>query len=80
MAALTTTASPDVQRMREALSKVRDGLYARLNDYLCDMREGYDDSIVGFNEAWDVMRKYFDDKLTALQSAEAESPVTGEVG
>lgn len=33
----------------------------RLNDYLCEMKPGYDDSIVGFNEAWDVVRKLFED-------------------
>ena len=39
--------------------RIKDALDFRLNDYLCEMREGYDDSIVGFNEAWDVVRKYF---------------------
>lgn len=43
----------------------RDRLFAvlsdRLNDHLCGMREGCDDSVTGFNEAWDVMRKLFDD-------------------
>jgi len=40
--------------------RIKDALDFRLNDYLCEMREGYDDSIVGFNEAWDVVRKCFD--------------------
>lgn len=31
----------------------------RLNDHLCEMKEGYDDSITGFNEAWDVVREIF---------------------
>jgi hypothetical protein len=40
--------------------RVKNALDIRLNDYLCEMREGYDDSIVGFNEAWDVVRKCFE--------------------
>ena len=44
----------------EAIPKqIKDSLDYRLNEYLCEMKEGYDDSIVGFNEAWDVMRKVF---------------------
>lgn len=34
-----------------------------LNEHLCDMQEGYDDSIVGFNEAWDIVRKVFSEPL-----------------
>jgi hypothetical protein len=32
----------------------------QLNEYLCAMEPGYDDSITGFNEAWDVMRAVFE--------------------
>lgn len=39
-------------------AQLKSGLSTRLNDWLCEMKEGYDDSIVGFNEAWDIMRKY----------------------
>lgn len=42
--------------------RVNSSLGSRLNNYLCEMKEGYDDSIVGFNEAWDVMRKFFADE------------------
>jgi len=38
----------------------------RLNNYLIEMKPGYDDSITGFNEAWDVMGKFFDHKIVAL--------------
>lgn len=41
------------------LARMKEGLDTRLNNVLCEMKEGYDDSIVGFNEAWDVMRKAF---------------------
>jgi hypothetical protein len=33
----------------------------RLNDCLCEMKPNYDDSVTGFNEAWDVVRKVFAD-------------------
>ena len=39
--------------LAEALHRV-DTL---LNEHLCCMEEGYDDSITGFNEAWDIVRK-----------------------
>ena len=45
----------------EELKALRSRLDGRLNDWLCEMKPGYDDSIVGFNEAWDVMRKCLDD-------------------
>lgn len=43
----------------DAVRNLKSRLDARLNDVLAEMRPGYDDSIVGFNEAWDVMRKLF---------------------
>ena len=42
-----------------ALARLRDGIDARLNNYLCGMTPNYDDSITGFNEAWDEVRKSF---------------------
>jgi len=41
--------------------RLRDSISTRLNDVLCEMKPDYDDSIVGFNEAWDIVRKAFDD-------------------
>lgn len=39
-----------------ALSRLKSKADGRLNDYLCEMKPGYDDSITGFNEAWDIVR------------------------
>lgn len=36
---------------------LKDRIDTRLNDVLCEMKAGYDDSIVGFNEAWEEVRK-----------------------
>lgn len=40
-----------------AIASIESALSDALNAHLCEMKPGYDDSIVGFNEAWDVMRK-----------------------
>lgn len=50
----------------DVLKKMRATLSDALNNVLCEMKEGYDDSIVGFNEAWDVMRKTFDREINRL--------------
>lgn len=41
------------------LSRMHERLGMLLNNCLCEMKPGYDDSIVGFNEAWDIMREAF---------------------
>lgn len=46
------------------IKRLKDRIDSRLNNYLCEMKEGYDDSITGFNEAWDLVRKAF---LEALE-------------
>lgn len=50
----------------EMLERIKSTLDYRLNEYLCDMKEGYDDSIVGFNEAWDIVRKTLEEFDHAL--------------
>lgn len=42
-----------------ALARMKERLDLRLNNVLCEMKPDYDDSITGFNEAWDVMRRMF---------------------
>lgn len=44
------------------LKRVKASLDFRLNDHLVDMKPNYDDSIVGFNEAWDIIRKFFEEQ------------------
>jgi hypothetical protein len=56
--------------MTEAeLRKLKVALSDRLNSYLCEMKPGYDDSVTGFNEAWDVMGKFFDDKIAKIPAS-----------
>lgn len=51
------------------LRNLKVALSDRLNNHLVEMKEGYDDSITGFNEAWDVVGKFFDDKIAALKTS-----------
>jgi hypothetical protein len=49
-----------LMRQVEALKRERNALKSRidylLNEHLCEMKPDYDDSIAGFNEAWDIIR------------------------
>lgn len=56
--------------LKRKLESVEFSIYYRLNEYLCDMKPEQDDSIVGFNDAWDVVRKVF---------AKANLPVSDEL-
>jgi hypothetical protein len=49
-----------LHKVEDAAIRLRDRLSTRLNDHLCEMKPGWDDSVCGFNEAWDVMRQVFD--------------------
>lgn len=42
--------------------QIKDKISTRLNNHLCEMKPDYDDSIVGFNEAWDIVRKTFEEQ------------------
>ena len=48
----------------EGRAAIKTSMDTRLNDHLCEMKPDYDDSITGFNEAWDVMRGLFREPLT----------------
>lgn len=41
------------------LQRIKDRIDMRMNNHLCDMKPDYDDSITGFNEAWDIVRDTF---------------------
>ena len=44
---------------KEELQQLKDKIDARLDAQLCEMSEGYDDSVTGFNEAWGVVDRLF---------------------
>ena len=41
------------------IEQLKNKIDCRLNDYLCEMKPNYDDSITGFNEAWNIVRAVF---------------------
>ena len=51
--------------MKKELERIKSRIDTRLNDYLCEMKPGYDDSIVGFNEAWDIVRLILREEINA---------------
>lgn len=46
-------------RRPAGLRALKDRIDNRLNNRLVYMKEGWDDSIVGFNDAWDIVRTAF---------------------
>lgn len=52
-----------------AIEGLKFRIDTRLNDWLCEMKPDYDDSIVGFNEAWDIVRKVFAAPILAKATA-----------
>jgi hypothetical protein len=51
------------------LAEFKRRIEIRLNAQLCEMEEGYDDSIVGFNEAWSIVRGLLAEMIDAAPSA-----------
>lgn len=49
--------------MNDVITRLKNLVDTRLNDWLCEMKEGYDDSMTGFNEAWDIVRKVFAEEM-----------------
>jgi hypothetical protein len=59
-----TRISPDYTQSRVAdLTRLKDRCDRILNDVLCDMQPGWDDSIEGFNKAWDIVRDIFKEEI-----------------
>ena len=65
-AALLTAPEPVRQELatllnpcRPTLERIKNRIDYRLNDYLCEMKPNYDDSIAGFNEAWGIVSAIF---------------------
>lgn len=72
--ALLDLASQSLER-DGALQRIKNKIDSQLNDYLSNMEEGFDDSVVGFNEAWDIVRKIFKEEESRTL---AQQPPAGE--
>jgi len=51
------------------LTHLKARIDSRLDNYLCEMKSGYDDSITGFNECWDLVRKAFVEAIEGKPTA-----------
>lgn len=45
------------------LLRLKNRIDSILNNVLCDMKPGFDDSIQGFNKAWDIVRDIFQEEI-----------------
>ena len=48
---------------RDELKMLKNAIDARMESYLVEMKPDCDDSIVGFNEAYDIVRKFFAERI-----------------
>lgn len=48
---------------KDDIKRIKDKIDSNLNNYLCDMKPNFDDSITGFNEAWVIVSKIFKEEL-----------------
>lgn len=66
---LITQLRAQVETANARLRQLKDSIDTRINNLLCETKPNYDDSIVGINDAWDVVRKACDEYI-----ARAERP------
>lgn len=45
------------------LLRIKNRFDTIFNNVLCDMKPGWDDSVEGFNKAWDVAREIFAEEI-----------------
>lgn len=58
------------------LLRLKNRIDTIMNNVLCDMKPGWDDSIEGFNKAWDVVRDILQEEIgRSAQRALADSVV-----
>ncbi len=62
----------------EIVQRLKASIDTRINDLLCETKPGYDDSVVGINYAWDVVREACD--LYIALAAQSAAPVGGDPG
>ena len=68
----TALSKRDAPQAQVDIAALKRRLDYRLNDYLCEMKPDYDDSITGFNEAWSIVNKAFAEALTRPSTTEAK--------
>jgi len=58
------------QDICKIVTAIKDRVDIRLNKALVEMEPGFDDSITGFNDAWDIVRRTFADSLADINETE----------
>ena len=53
------------KRLKDELERIKGRIDYAINELLCGTKEGYDDSIVGINEAWDIVRSIMKEEIDA---------------
>lgn len=63
----------DAAQFTAELLRLKNRFDTIFNSVLCDLKPGWDDSIEGFNKAWDIARDIFEEEIgRAAQRALAE--------
>lgn len=61
---LVGDAAPDnAAHFTAELLRIKNRFDTIFNNVLCDMKPGWDDSIEGFNKAWDIARDIFQEEI-----------------
>ncbi len=48
---------------KSELQRLKDRIDTIFNSVLCDMKPGWDDSVEGFNKAWDIARDILKEEI-----------------
>lgn len=56
----------EAETARILLRVISDKIGTRLNNHLCEMKPGYDDSITGFNDAWEIVSAVLKGEMAKL--------------
>lgn len=55
--------APDSETVRRQIEhEIHSSISTRFNNVLVEMRPGWDDSVCGFNDAWDIVRALFKER------------------
>ncbi len=73
----SSAGSADAHLTAELL-RIKNRVDTICNNVLCDMQPGWDDSIEGFNKAWDVVRDIFQEEIGRATQRALSSSKTGE--
>jgi hypothetical protein len=68
----------DPAHLTAELLRLKNRFDTIFNNILCDMKPGWDDSIEGFNKAWDVARDIFQEEIGRSTAAAFPREASGD--